>query len=691
MDRILSNLLLLHDPEEIVEIRSIDPKPTISGLFKANSANIEKQLSRYKGRTFYQTMNRIDPGCYSRAQRETLMPNPRETTSDRDIVGYNWILIDADPVRPSGVSATDREKELAGKTVRAVYLHLKKLGFSEPIAADSGNGYHLLYRVQAETASRETVSRFLKVLDMWFSTEAVQIDTAVYNPARITKLYGTVARKGANSPERPHRESRILHAPEGIRPTSMALVRAVAGEWEKMTPVPSGSNRVSSAPFDMDTFLDSHNISVARKIERSGLTRYILSECPFNSDHKAPDSAVFVSGDGRLGFKCFHNGCAGLGWHEFRAKVDPSAYANSVFQGRRTALLPRASDRSEPAPPTAAPSAVPQQSLSAVSRPTMLDITDVEDYDRGKITTIQSGLSSLDALIGGFNKGELSIWSGSNSSGKSTLVSQLGLAAVHQGYKVAMFSGEMPPKLVKYWLYLQAAGRNNVERDPLSPRHYRLKTGIKEYLNRRLSGSLAVYNNDYGSDWETVASVIFDWVKEKGSDVVIIDNLMSLNLPAGTSDKYAIQSQLVQTLSQAAKRLNVHIHFICHPRKTESFLRKNDISGTGDLSNTADNVFMVHRVNNDFLTRVKEIYPKLSIPPDAGNAVEIMKNRDLGVVDEMILLYFDGTCKTMTDIRGGVPAYSWAEGFTQVDMNEIEGFPFKEDAGDGTNSDTGRA
>ena len=141
VDRILSNLLLLHDPEEIVEIRSIDPKPTISGLFKANSANIEKQLSRYKGRTFYQTMNRIDPGCYSRAQRETLMPNPRETTSDRDIVGYNWILIDADPVRPSGVSATDREKELAGKTVRAVYLHLKKLGFSEPIAADlQGSG-----------------------------------------------------------------------------------------------------------------------------------------------------------------------------------------------------------------------------------------------------------------------------------------------------------------------------------------------------------------------------------------------------------------------------------------------------------------------------------------------------------------------------------------------------------------------
>ena len=52
MDGILNSLLLLHDPEDVIEIRSIDPKPTISGLFKANSANIEKQLARYKGRTF---------------------------------------------------------------------------------------------------------------------------------------------------------------------------------------------------------------------------------------------------------------------------------------------------------------------------------------------------------------------------------------------------------------------------------------------------------------------------------------------------------------------------------------------------------------------------------------------------------------------------------------------------------------
>ena len=663
MDGILKDLLLLHDPGDIVEIRSIDPKPTISGYFRADSPNIPGQIARYPGRTFYQTINCVNPGCYSRGQHEALTANPKETTSDKDIIGYNWILIDADPVRPSGVSATDSEKENAHTVAREVFNQLRKLGFCEPIVADSGNGYHLLYKIKAELSSKDTISDFLKVLDMWFSSDTVLIDTAVFNPARITKLYGTIARKGANTQDRPYRFSRILHVPAEVKTTPMALVREVAATAGRMIAAVQTPTRRFGDVFDMDAFLSAHHVDVAKKVVIPNGTKYLLKECPFNCEHKAPDSAVFVGNDGKLGFHCFHNSCSEYGWHEFRAKVDPQAYSNSVFQ-------PGILDTSIPMMLAQGAQPVPIQA------PAMLDIADVEDYDRSKIITIRSRLGKLDDLIGGFNKGELSVWSGSNSSGKSTLVSQLGLEAVHQGYKVAMFSGEMPPKLVKYWLYLQAAGRDQVEPDPLSPRHYQLKNGVKEQLTQKLSGSFAVYNNDFGNDWNMVSNVIFDWVKQKGSDVVIIDNLMALNLPTGVHDKYDIQTRIVQTLSAAAKQLNVHIHFICHPRKTESFLRKNDISGTGDLTNTADNVFMVHRINNDFLTRVKEVYPKLVIPSDVGNAVEIMKNRDLGVVDEMVLLYFDKTCKTMSDVKGGPRRFSWNEGFTQVDMSGDPDFPF---------------
>lgn len=58
----------------------------------------------------------------------------------------------------------------------------------------------------------------------------------------------------------------------------------------------------------------------------------------------------------------------------------------------------------------------------------MLDFAEIPNVDRSKIVVIRSRLGSLDAKIGGFNAGEMSIWSGGNASGKSTLVSQIGLA-----------------------------------------------------------------------------------------------------------------------------------------------------------------------------------------------------------------------------------------------------------------------
>ena len=95
-------LTLLHDPDDIVEIRSIDPKPVISGYFKASSPAIEEALKEYPDRTFYQTMNYVHEPCYNREQKEKLVRAPKQTTTDSDIKGYQWILVDADPVRPSG-------------------------------------------------------------------------------------------------------------------------------------------------------------------------------------------------------------------------------------------------------------------------------------------------------------------------------------------------------------------------------------------------------------------------------------------------------------------------------------------------------------------------------------------------------------------------------------------------------------
>ena len=672
MDVTVNWLSLLHEPDEIVEIRSIDPKPVVSGYFKADSPAIARELAKYPNRTFYQTMNRVKSACYSRGQHERLIERPKETTSDNDIAGYQWILIDADPVRPSGISASKDEKEAARRVAGMAMKKLMAMGFSEPVVADSGNGYHLLFKVHASTDDRQVLADFLAVLDMWFSTDAVKIDTAVYNPARITKLYGTVARKGANTPDRPHRPSRIIRKPDHIEETSMALVRNVAAERKQTVAAAENPRQRGTASFDLERFLSDRGVQVMNKVSISSGTKYPLAECPFDHSHKNGDAAVFAYSDGSYGFHCFHNSCAGYHWHEFREKLDPSAYANSPYAVHQAKTIQPAAQQ----PGSSSSSLIVP---SKARQPRMLDFAEIPNYDRSKIVVVRSRLASLDEKIGGFNKGEMTVWSGGNASGKSTLVSQIGLAAISEGHKVAMFSGEMTASRVREWVLLQAAGPEYVMKDPLTPNHYCLKHGIEAKLDAMLTGKLSIYDNDFGTDWEVVTNTIFDWVRANEASVVIIDNLMALDIPTGPIDKYDMQSRIAKRFSAMAKELNVHVHFICHPRKTEAFPRKGDISGTADITNVADNVIMVHRVNADFMMRYKTVYPKLEIAPDVGTVIEIMKNRDLGVVDEMIPLYFDKRSRTLSDVKGLPPQHAWTEkieqlsmaGFTVVDDPEL--------------------
>lgn len=646
MDILVNWLKALHDADEIIEIRSIDPKPVISGYFRADSPNIQKELARYEGRTFYQTLNPVKQACYSRTQHEQLMPSPKETSSDNDIIGYKWILVDADPVRPSGVSATNAEKTAARAVATNVKAKLSTLGFCEPIVADSGNGYHLLYRIQANRQDKDAIASFLQVLDMWFSTEEAKIDTAVYNMARITKLYGTMTHKGASTPERPHRESRILVIPKVINKTPMDLVRHIAQEALKSTPATDNPLVHGKKQFQLDQFLAEHGVEVIRKIPVSSGVKYQLKECPFDSEHKDGDAAVFAYSNGSYGFHCFHNSCSYHHWHEFREKIDPQAYADTGYTFQKAVN--------------------PKEPQSNASRPRMLAFSEIPDLDRSKIEVIRSRFSSLDSKIGGFNKGELSVWSGSNSSGKSTLVGQLALAAVTEGYRVAMFSGELTVERTKDWLMLQCAGAKHVKKSNIDKVQYEATEYVKKKINEWIEDKIAIYDNDYGTAWEIVVDTIFNWVREKHADVIIIDNLMALELPLGEIDKYDMQSRIVKRFSAIAKQLNVHVHFICHPKKTEGFLRKGDISGSSDLTNAADNVFMVHRANADFMSLYKTIYKKVEIPNGVGNVIEIMKNRDLGIVDELIMLYFDKSCKLMSDVKGMWPQFAWGEQLEQL-------------------------
>lgn len=323
----------LKRPGELFEIRMIEGKTIYSGYFKSADKAIEEiAKQRLSGKNVFITLNEIKPACYSRAQHDCFIKVFREpTTGDKEITRYEWLLIDLDPERPAGISSTNEELYSAKEKAARVYKWLSKKGFEEPLAGMSGNGCHLLYKIDLENTSENAaiVENVLKALDVLFSDTAIKIDTSVFNPSRISKLYGTTAQKGSSTEERPHRMSMLTSVPGIIEATTIDRLKEVAAIYaEMLPPAPTQKTRNyndNRGAFDVYEFLNDNGIRYT-EAPGKGYTKLILDECIFNPDHKAPDAMVTIGDDGALGYKCLHNSCSGNHWREFRLKLDPHAY-----------------------------------------------------------------------------------------------------------------------------------------------------------------------------------------------------------------------------------------------------------------------------------------------------------------------------------------------------------------------------
>jgi hypothetical protein len=322
----------------VFEVRALDAQlygnrrtGTVSGYFDnadACLAELEK-LTTAKG--VYFTLNPVNAALLARRANRLDYAEKNATTNDQHILQCRWLLLDVDADRPSGISASDSEKKAAHKKALEIYEYLKGRGWPLPMAADSGNGYHLLYRIDLPCNDGKVLEQVLTALADRFDGDGVKLDRSVHNQARIARLYGTLAAKGDNTKERPQRLSKILKAPESLEVASAEKLRALVDELKPADP-PQGERRAAhNAWFDVDAFLTRYGIAVAERIiEADGTIKRRLERCPFNPDHETPDAAVFQMPDGKLGFRCLHNSCTGKHWKDFRRHFEPEKIKNKT-------------------------------------------------------------------------------------------------------------------------------------------------------------------------------------------------------------------------------------------------------------------------------------------------------------------------------------------------------------------------
>jgi hypothetical protein len=325
----------LAGPGQVVEVRALTDQYTHSGYFSDRDALIravEPLDTDSSVHGIYVTLNEVNPALLSRRANRIKMRLGKKdsTTSDVDILRRRWLPIDIDPLRPSGVSSTDEEHGLALAKADEVARWIAGLGFPEPVRADSGNGAHLLYRIDLpnDEAATALVKSCLATLDTLFSDEWVTVDTANFNAARIWKLYGTVSRKGDNTPERPYRRSRILSAPDELSIATIDQLRDLAARLPTEQHAQQQPTGTKDKGFDLRTWLFDYGLGVRSEKPYSGGALFILDQCPFSSAHK--DGAFAIQfGNGAVFAGCKHTSCGGgtQRWQELRERYEPDRAA----------------------------------------------------------------------------------------------------------------------------------------------------------------------------------------------------------------------------------------------------------------------------------------------------------------------------------------------------------------------------
>jgi hypothetical protein len=223
--RIVSALKLFVEPGGVTELRAFGvpsyngQRTTIIHGYFDDLERMAEEASKLSGRAVgvYFIPNPVKPALLGRCANRVQPALPDSGTKDHEVVSRRCLPVDLDPVRPTGVSSTDEEHELAIDRGFDVEEFLVAQDWPAPIVGDSGNGCHLFFRINLpnDDASRELVKGVLRAIAARFDDDRVKIDPATFNAARLMRIPGTMACKGDDIRNQPHRLANLF---KGTKP-----------------------------------------------------------------------------------------------------------------------------------------------------------------------------------------------------------------------------------------------------------------------------------------------------------------------------------------------------------------------------------------------------------------------------------------------------------------------------------------
>jgi len=186
-----------------------------------------------------------------------------------------------------------------------------------------------------------------------------------------------------------------------------------------------------------------------------------------------------------------------------------------------------------------------------------------------------------------FRPGEVTMWVGYNSHGKSLVAGQVcGWLMPECRQLIASF--EMPAAATLHRMASQCAGRSDYSTEWLQE--------WSEFTDDRLW----LYDVQERVRSDRVTGLVYYAAQELGCAQVWIDSLMQCGVPGDTRESYVRQADFIDALCRAAKVTETHVHLVHHFRKPDVGRinrppTRYDARGASELVDRVDNCIIVYR------------------------------------------------------------------------------------------------
>lgn len=293
-----------------------------------------------------------------------------------------------------------------------------------------------------------------------------------------------------------------------------------------------------------------------------------------------------------------------------------------------------------------------------VSSSRLKSMSEVKSENIEQLPCISTGVDELDKILtGGFHYGGVVVLSGKRGDGKSTMASQFIVEALNQEHNCMIYSGELPNIFVKNWIDRQISGKAVLTNSEIDK--------CNDWYNNRLF----VYDDtdltEDDNETKELLSIIEEAIIQRNCEMILIDNLMTaMEEEADTNEAlYRKQSDFVGKMAKMARRLNVVIVLVAHPRKTPfTDLSNDDVSGSADITNKASIVMSYSRI---FDKDRKEIDP-------TERLLTVSKNRLTGKLGKVNMFYSEDSKRIVGPDMNFDKVYLDKDiSFTDVDMSDL--------------------